>query len=103
MNNRKMMESKLPLEFKHSKELLKLIVMEKGLAKQKRFKEATQIQQRVGKMEALERQKYFEQRQEKIMLSEKNLLDKQKIEMQALQIKLNGKLGDDLKRKDIDQ
>ena len=54
-------------------------------------------------MEALERQKYFEQRQEKIMLSEKNLLDKQKIEMQALQIKLNGKLGDDLKRKDIDQ
>ena len=44
IENRKLMDNKLPLEFKHSKELLKLIVMENGLAKQKRFKEATQIQ-----------------------------------------------------------
>lgn len=54
-------------------------------------------------MEALERQKYFQQRQQKIILSEKNLIDKQRVELEALQIKLNGRLNEELKRKEIEQ
>ena len=40
MQNRNNMENKLPLEYKKSKEHLKLLVMETGLIKQKRLPEA---------------------------------------------------------------
>ena len=40
MQNRNNMENKLPLEYKKSKEHLKLLVMESGLVKQKRLPEA---------------------------------------------------------------
>mmetsp|Transcript_13620 Transcript_13620/g.21320 ORF Transcript_13620/g.21320 Transcript_13620/m.21320 type:complete len:84 (+) Transcript_13620:283-534(+) len=71
--NRIDMEKKLPVVFKFSSELLNLQKMQLGLAKQKKYKEANQLQIRCQTKETAERDKYILARDTKILKSESNL------------------------------
>ena len=77
MDLRNSLEEKLPLKFKYSSELLNLLKMQNGLAKQKKYAEAHQIQQRCNKKEQQESNKYMKDREQKIQTAENTLRKQQ--------------------------
>lgn len=78
------LDTKIPIKFKPSSELLNLRRIQVNLAKQKEYKEAHQVQIRAQKLEKQEMARYEEDRNVKIMKSEEQLFQLQDNEMEAL-------------------
>lgn len=100
--NRQDLEETLPLTFKFSAELLNLRQIQVNLAKQKNYQEAHQVQQRANEMEEKERQQHMENRHKKILSAEAKMMQKQQIEMGALRKKLEGKMNERLKLREVE-
>lgn len=100
--NRFKLEQQLPLDFKRSVELLNLRKIQVNLAKQKNYQEAHQVQQKANEMEEGERQGYLENRYRKILAAEAKLMQKQQNEMNALRKKLEARMNERLKLRDIE-
>jgi hypothetical protein len=100
--NRQQMEESLPLTFKFSAELLNLRKIQTNLAKQKNYQDAHQVQQRANEMEEGERQAYMELRHKKILSAEAKLMQKQQNEMNALKKKLEGRMNERLKLREVE-
>lgn len=83
-NHRTQLEEKMGEHFKKSPELLSLISMQKNLAKQKEYQEAHQIQIKAQELENKELNKYYQEREKKIVGLENKLIKKQEQEMESL-------------------
>ena len=73
-----------------------------NLAKQKDYQEAHQVQQRANELEEKERQQHMENRHKKILAAEAKLMQKQQNEMNALRKKLEGKMNERLKLREVE-
>lgn len=100
--NRQTLEEKLPLTFKFSSVLLDQQKVQANLAKQKKYQEAHDVQQKCQQLEATEREKYMKERHQKIIASEAKLIQKQQNEMNALKKKLEGNLNERLKLREVE-
>lgn len=100
--NRFTLEQSLPQEFKRSTELLNMRKIQQNLAKQKNYQEAHQVQQRANEMEEQERNSYLETRHKKILAAEAKLMQKQQNEMNALRKKLEGRMNERLKLREVE-
>ena len=100
--NRAQLEENLPLTFKHSAELLNLRSIQKSLAKQKNYQDAHQVQIRANEMEEKEKNAHMEQRHKKILAAEAKLMAKQQNEMNALRKKLEGRMNERLKLREVE-
>ena len=68
----------------------------------RRYQEAHQIQVRCQELEAIEREKYMQERHKKIISAEANLIQKQQNEMNALKKKLEANLNERLKLRETE-
>jgi len=100
--NRANLEQKLSTTFKQSAELLNLRKIQKDLAKQKNYEDAHQVQQRAQNLEEKEREQYGVDCSKKILASESHLMQKQQNEMNALKKKLEGRMNEFLKLREVE-
>lgn len=100
--NRNNLEENLPMQFKHSAELLNLRSIQKSLAKQKNYQDAHQVQLRANEMEDKEKNQHLENRHKKILAAEAKLMQKQQNEMNALRKKLEGRMNERLKLREVE-
>ena len=97
-----MLEQKLPSTFKQSAELLNLRKIQKDLAKQKNYEDAHQVQQRAQMLEEKERNQFGVDCHKKILASEAHMMQKQQNEMNALKKKLEGRMNERLKLREVE-
>ena len=90
------------MTFKHSSELLNLRSIQKSLAKQKNYQDAHQVQLRANEMEEKEKADHLETRHKKILAAEAKLMQKQQNEMNALRKKLEGRMNERLKLREVE-
>ena len=90
------------MEFKYSSELLNLRSIQKSLAKQKNYQDAHQVQLRANEMEDKEKAQHLENRHKKILAAEAKLMAKQQNEMNALRKKLEGRMNERLKLREVE-
>ena len=88
--------------FKSSAELLNLRKIEANLARQKNYQPAHEIQVRANELEAKEREQYMVDVHKKILASEANLMQKQGNEMAALKKRLEAKMNELLKMREVE-
>jgi len=100
--NRKTLEEKLPTNFKFSAELLNLRRIQANLAKQKNYQEAHDVQTRAQELEDKEAEAYGLARHKKILANESKLMTKQQNEMNALKKKLEGRMNERLKLREVE-
>lgn len=100
--NRQNLEENLPMVFKNSAELLNLRSIQKSLAKQKNYQDAHQVQLRANEMEEVEKGQHLENRHKKILATEAKLMQKQQTEMNALRKKLEGRMNERLKLREVE-
>lgn len=100
--NRQNLEENLPMNFKYSAELLNLRSIQKSLAKQKNYQDAHQVQLRANEMEEVEKVQHLEARHKKILAAEAKLMQKQQTEMNALRKKLEGRMNERLKLREVE-
>lgn len=99
---RQNLEAKLMQMFKGSAQLLNLRKQQEHSAKQKNYQEAHQIQMRGNVLEQKERELYIEDVKRKVNAHEAHLLSKQGKEMQALQKKLEAKMHERMKMREVE-
>lgn len=92
----------MSLIFKASAELLNLKRIQSNLAKQKNYQEAHQVQCRVHDLEEKERGIYEEVRHKKILASESKLMNKQANEMAAHKKRLELRMNERLKEREVE-
>lgn len=90
------------MAFKYSAELLNLRSIQKSLAKQKNYQDAHQVQLRANEMEEKEKAQHLENRHKKILAAEAKLMQKQQNEMNALRKKLEGRMNERLKLREVE-
>lgn len=100
--NRTQLEQSLPMNFKFSAELLNLRKIQTNLAKQKNYQDAHSVQMRANELEEHERQNYIEARHKKILAAEAKLMQKQQNEMNALKKKLEARMNERLKLREVE-
>lgn len=99
--NRSALEEKLPGRFKKSAELLNLSTIRERLSLQQDFKTAHQVAVRAAELEERERQQYMVDVHRKILASESTLLARQGNEMAALKKKLEARMNEKLKEREV--
>jgi hypothetical protein len=77
-------DQKMGDNYKKSPELLSLISTQKNLAKQQEYQQAHQIQMKAQELETQERNRYYQEREKKILAQENQLIKKQELEMESL-------------------
>jgi len=100
--NRANLEQKLSTSFKQSAELLNLRKIQKDLAKQKNYEDAHQVQQRAQFLEEKEREQFSVACSKKILASEAQLMQRQQNEINALKKKLEGRMNETLKLREVE-
>jgi len=60
------------------------------------------VQQKANELEEMERQQHMDTRHKKILAAEAKLMQKQQIEMNALRKKLEGKMNERLKLREVE-
>jgi hypothetical protein len=90
------------MTFKFSAELLNLRKIQTNLAKQKNYQDAHQVQMRANELEEQERSNYLEARHKKILAAEAKLMQKQNNEMNALKKKLEARMNERLKLREVE-
>ena len=96
------MEEKLPKQWKASAELLNLRKIQNNLAKQKNYQEAHVVQAKASDLEDKERSQFMIDVHKKILASEAHLMSKQTNEMNALKKKLEGRMNERLKVREVE-
>jgi len=81
---------------------LNLRKIQKDLAKQKNYEDAHQVQQRAQALEEKEREQFDVACSKKILASEAQLMLKQQNEMNALKKKLEGRMNETLKLREVE-
>lgn len=100
--NRQTLEEKLSQMFKSSAELLNLRKIQANLAKQKNYQQAHDIQIRANDLEEKERDLFMVEVQKKVLSSDANLMARQQNEMSALRKKLEGRMNERLKLREVE-
>ena len=100
--NRQTLEEKLSQTFKSSAELLNLRKIQANLAKQKNYQQAHDIQMRANDLEEKERDLFMVEVQKKVLSSDANLMARQQNEMSALRKKLEGRMNERLKLREVE-
>ena len=100
--NRQHLESTLPAKYKQSTELLNLRRIQQENAKQKKYQDAHQVQVRAQELEEKEREQYMIDVHKKILASEANMMARQANEMSALKKKLEAKMNERLKIREVE-
>jgi gamma-glutamyl phosphate reductase len=96
------LEATLPAKYKQSVELLNLRKIQDQMAKQKNYQQAHQVQVRAQELEEKEREQYMVDVHKKILASEANMMAKQANEMAALKKKLEAKMNERLKMREVE-
>jgi len=100
--NRQHLESTLPAKYKQSTELLNLRRIQQEDARQKKYQDAHQVQVRAQELEEKEREQYMIDVHKKILASEANMMARQANEMAALKKKLEAKMNERLKIREVE-
>jgi hypothetical protein len=88
--------------YKCSAELLNLRKIQEQMARQKNYQQAHQVQVRAQELEEKEREQYMVDVHKKILASEANLMQKQGNEMAALKKRLEAKMNELLKMREVE-
>ena len=88
--------------FRASAPLLNLRRQQEHCAKQKNYQEAHELQQKALILEQKEKEKLLEEVRRKVNAAEANLINKQSKEMAALQKKLESKMLDRMKMREVE-
>jgi hypothetical protein len=101
-NYREQIYDKLGDHFKKSPELLNLETMQKNLARQKEYQQAHQIQVKAQELEIKERNKYYQDREQKAQVLESKLIKKQELEMESLRKRIIAGENEQKKQRALD-
>ena len=100
--HRTKLEQKLMASFRASAPLLNLRRQQEHCAKQKNYQEAHELQQKALILEQKEKEQLLEEVRRKVNAAEANLINKQGKEMAALQKKLESKMLDRMKMREVE-
>ena len=76
--------------------------IEANLARQKNYQQAHEIQVRANELESKEREQYMVEVSKKVLASESTLISRQQNEMAALRKKLEGRMNERLKLREVE-
>ena len=99
-DNRNELDQRVPVNFKHSSELLNLKKIQDQLVRQQEYAEAHKVQAKIIELEKEEQIKYGQVREKKIVAAETLIIQKQQQQMNALRKKCENTLHEERNERD---